>query len=106
MELIDKFELKRRGPYGGALGCISFSKDMDITLTSKSIIFPTGKTNDTLYSDESQDNKRREWVAHLQTGATITVDSDPEDKQRQCEREAALLARAIDLAESSFLHRD
>lgn len=106
MELIDKLELKRRGPYGGVFGCISFSKDMDITLASKTIMFPTRKTYGTLYSYKDLDQTRREWVAHLQAGATITVDSDPEDKQRQCEQEAAVLARAIDLAESSFLHMD
>ncbi|KAL2898699.1 Anthranilate synthase alpha subunit 1 chloroplastic [Bienertia sinuspersici] len=103
MQLIDNLELKRRGPYGGTFGCISFTKDMDIALDSKTITFPTGKAYDTLYSYKNMENKRREWVAHLQSGATITVDSDPEEKHRQCEHEAESLARAIDLAESSFL---
>ncbi|KNA24153.1 hypothetical protein SOVF_018520 [Spinacia oleracea] len=102
MKLIDKLEFKRRGPYGGSFGCISFSKDMDIAVASKTIVFPTGKAYDTLYSSKNM-NVRQEWVAHLQAGVFITGDSDPGDKQRQCEREAAALARAIDLAESSFL---
>ncbi|XP_048490118.1 anthranilate synthase alpha subunit 2, chloroplastic isoform X2 [Beta vulgaris subsp. vulgaris] len=103
MQLIDKLELNRRGPYGGSFGCISFSKNMDIAdLASKTIVFPTGKAYDTLYSYKNL-NKRREWVAHLQTGATIRVDSGHGDEQGHCEREAAAVARAIDLAESSFL---
>lgn len=105
MKVIDKLELKKRGPYGGSVGCISFSKDMDIAVAPKTIVFPTGKAFDTLYSYNTL-NKRQEWVAHLQVGAAIMVDSDPRDKQIQCEREAAALARAIDLAESSFLQGD
>ncbi|KAH1231274.1 Anthranilate synthase alpha subunit 2, chloroplastic [Glycine max] len=49
--------------------------------------------------------KRREWVAHLQAGAGIVADSDPADEQRECENKAAALARAIDLAESSFVDK-
>ncbi|XP_057536350.1 anthranilate synthase alpha subunit 2, chloroplastic-like isoform X2 [Amaranthus tricolor] len=103
MQLIDKLEQQRRGPYGGSFSCISFTKDMDIALAPNTLVFPTGKSYDTLFSYKHLDI-RKEWVAHIQTGASITADSDSEDKQRQCEREAATLARAIDMAESSFLH--
>uniref|UniRef100_A0A803KRK9 Anthranilate synthase n=1 Tax=Chenopodium quinoa TaxID=63459 RepID=A0A803KRK9_CHEQI len=102
IKLLDKLELKRRGPYGGSFGCISFSKDMDVTLASKTIVFPTGKASENLYHSKNL-QKRREWVAHIQAGTNIMGDSDPADKQRQCEQEAAALSRAIDLAESSFL---
>ncbi|CAO2840824.1 unnamed protein product [Amaranthus hypochondriacus] len=103
MQLIDKLEQQRRGPYGGSFGCISFTKDMDIALAPNTLVFPTGKLYDTLFSYKHFDI-RKEWVAHIHIGAAITTDSDSEDKQRQCEREAATLARAIDMAESSFLH--
>ncbi|KAG5515129.1 hypothetical protein RHGRI_036238 [Rhododendron griersonianum] len=50
-------------------------------------------------------NRRRDWVAHLQAGAGIVADSDPSDEQRECENKSAALARAIDLAESSFVEK-
>ncbi|KAM1099444.1 hypothetical protein FF1_005987 [Malus domestica] len=102
MELIDKLEVIRRGPYSGGFGGISFSGNMDIALALRTIVFPTSFRYDTMYSYKDA-NKRREWVAHLQAGAGIVADSDPADEQRKCENKAAALARAIDLAESSFV---
>ncbi|XP_015578783.1 anthranilate synthase alpha subunit 2, chloroplastic isoform X2 [Ricinus communis] len=102
MELIDELEVTRRGPYSGGFGGISFSGDMDIALALRTIVFPTSTRYDTMYSYNNL-NKRREWVAHLQAGAGIVADSDPADEQRECENKAAGLARAIDLAEESFV---
>lgn len=102
MELIDKLEVTRRGPYSGGFGGISFSGDMDIALALRTIVFPTGTRYDTMYSYKDA-GRRREWVAHLQAGAGIVADSSPDEEQRECENKAAALARAIDLAESSFL---
>ncbi|XP_057955496.1 anthranilate synthase alpha subunit 2, chloroplastic-like [Malania oleifera] len=104
MELIDELEVTRRGPYSGGFGGISFSGDMDIALALRTIVFPTGTRYDTMYSYKDV-NKRREWLAHLQAGAGIVADSDPGDEQRECENKAAALARAIDLAESSFVDK-
>lgn len=104
MELIDQLEVARRGPYSGGFGGISFSGDMDIALALRTIVFPTSTRFDTMYSYKDV-NKRREWIAHLQAGAGIVADSDPDDEQRECENKAAALARAIDLAESSFVDK-
>ncbi|KAI5401775.1 anthranilate synthase alpha subunit 2, chloroplastic [Lathyrus oleraceus] len=104
MELIDQLEVARRGPYSGGFGGISFSGDMDIALALRTIVFPTNTRFDTMYSYKDV-NKRREWIAHLQAGAGIVADSDPADEQRECENKAAALARAIDLAESSFVNK-
>lgn len=102
MELIDELEVTRRGPYSGGFGWISFTGDMDVALVLRTIVFPTSTRYDTMYSYKDV-NTRREWVAHMQAGAGIVADSVPEDEQRECENKAAALARAIDLAESSFL---
>ncbi|GFY84503.1 ADC synthase superfamily protein [Actinidia rufa] len=102
MELIDELEVTRRGPYGGGFGSISFTSDMNIALALRSIIFPTRTQYDTLYLCKNGNN-RREWVAHLQTGAGIVADSNPDDEQRECENKAAGLARAIELAELAFV---
>ncbi|KAK4412426.1 Anthranilate synthase alpha subunit, chloroplastic [Sesamum alatum] len=104
MELIDQLEVTRRGPYSGGFGGISFSGDMDIALALRTIVFPTSTRYDTMYSYKDS-GKRRDWVAHLQAGAGIVADSDPADEQRECENKAAALARAIDLAESSFVEK-
>ncbi|KAM3284487.1 anthranilate synthase alpha subunit 2, chloroplastic isoform X1 [Capsicum chacoense] len=104
MELIDQLEVTRRGPYSGGFGGISFIGEMDIALALRTIVFPTGMRYDTMYSYKDAD-KRRDWVAHLQSGAGIVADSDPADEQRECENKAAALVRAIDLAESSFVDK-
>ncbi|KAK2967048.1 hypothetical protein RJ640_015268 [Escallonia rubra] len=104
MELIDQLEVTRRGPYSGGFGGISFSGDMDIALALRTIVFPTGIRYDTMYSYKDA-NRRQDWIAHLQAGAGIVADSDPSDEQRECENKAAGLARAIDLAESSFVEK-
>ncbi|CAK9173576.1 unnamed protein product [Ilex paraguariensis] len=104
MELIDQLEVARRGPYSGGFGGISFSGDMDIALSLRTIVFPTGARYDTMYSYKDA-NRRQEWVAHLQAGAGIVADSVPDDEQIECENKAAGLACAIELAESAFVNK-
>lgn len=104
MELIDELEVTRRGPYGGGFGSISFSGEMDIALTLRTIVFPTGMRRDMMYSYKDG-GMRHDWVAHLQAGAGIVADSEPDDEQKECENKAAGIARAIDLAESMFVDK-
>lgn len=104
MELIDQLEVIRRGPYSGGFGGVSFSGDMDIAIALRTIVFPTRTRYDTMYSYKDI-NRRQDWVAHLQAGAGIVADSKPDDEQRECENKAAALARAIDLAESTFVEK-
>ncbi|PIA32155.1 hypothetical protein AQUCO_04500032v1 [Aquilegia coerulea] len=105
MELIDQLEVTRRGPYSGGFGGVSFNGTMDIALALRTMVFQTGTRYDTMYSYKDS-SKRREWIAHLQAGAGIVADSVPEDEQKECENKAAGLARAIDLAESTFVNKD
>lgn len=105
MELIDQLEVTRRGPYSGGFGGVSYTGNMDIALALRTIIFQTGTSYDTMYSYKDV-HKRREWIAHLQSGAGIVADSVPDDEHRECENKAAGLARAIDLAESAFVDKD
>ncbi|KAF2296249.1 hypothetical protein GH714_037047 [Hevea brasiliensis] len=101
MELIDRYEVNRRGPYSGGFGGVSFLGDMDIALGLRTMVFPTGARYDTMYRYKNADS-RREWVAYLQAGAGIVADSDPDEEHRECQNKAAGLARAIDLAESVY----
>ncbi|KAF7816333.1 anthranilate synthase alpha subunit 1, chloroplastic-like [Senna tora] len=102
MELIDKLEVTRRGPYSGGFGWISFTEEMDIALALRTMVFQTGTRYDTMYSYKDQ-NQRKEWIAYLQAGAGIVADSIPEDEHQECQNKAAALARSIDLAESAFV---
>jgi anthranilate synthase component I len=102
MELIDQLEVSMRGPYSGGFGGISFRGDMDIALALRTIVFPTASRFDTMYS-YTDSKSRQEWVAHLQAGAGIVADSKPDDEHQECINKAAGVARAIDLAESTFL---
>lgn len=102
IELIDKLEVNRRGPYSGGFGTISFSGDMDIALALRTMVIPTAPRFDTMYF-YNNGSTRREWVAYLQAGAGIVADSDPDDEDQECQTKAAGLARAIDLAEAAFV---
>ncbi|RDX65103.1 Anthranilate synthase alpha subunit 1, chloroplastic, partial [Mucuna pruriens] len=104
MELIDELEVTRRGPYSGGFGYISFGGEMDIALALRTMVFPSGTRYDTMYTYKDL-KQRREWIAYLQAGAGIVADSVPEDEHQECQNKAAALARAIDLAESAFVHK-
>lgn len=58
MDIINKREPIRRGPYAGAVGYFSFSGDMDTCITIRTIVIKNGK-------------------AHIQAGAGIVADSQP-----------------------------
>lgn len=91
MELIDKLEVSRRGPYSGGFGSISFEDDMDMALALRTMV---------LIPKE----RGREWMAYVQAGAGIVADSVPEDEHQECLNKAAALARAIDLAQTAFVN--
>lgn len=108
MQLIDELESTRRGPYGGGIGAAGFTGDMDIALALRTIIVPThadpcaeenmGRAS--LVAEPTGEDGA--WEFHLQSGAGVVADSDPESEQLECENKAAALSRAIDLAELAF----
>ncbi|XP_015162644.1 anthranilate synthase alpha subunit 1, chloroplastic-like [Solanum tuberosum] len=93
MELIDQLEVGRRVPYSGGFGGISFSGGMDIGLALRTLVFMNRPRYDTMYS-YTDASKRQEWVAHLQSEARIVTDSDPDEKQKECEDKVACLCRS------------
>ncbi|KAH0750686.1 hypothetical protein KY290_029918 [Solanum tuberosum] len=92
MELINQLEVGRRGPYSGGFGGISFSGDMDIGLVLRTMVFMNGPLYETMYS-YTDASKCQEWVAHLQSEAQIVTNSDPDEKQKECENRVACLCR-------------
>ncbi|CAI7933597.1 unnamed protein product [Closterium sp. NIES-54] len=131
MELIDELEVTRRGPYAGGIGYVSFAGNMDFALALRTMVFPTSSASrsDTLFAYNSSSGtsssssggnsgsgrgggagaglkRRQEWVVHVQAGAGVVADSVPAAEWQETVNKAAALGRAIDLAESAFVHAD
>jgi anthranilate synthase component 1 len=83
MEIIDELEVSRRGPYGGAVGYFSFSGNMDLCITIRTILLKDGEM-------------------YIQAGAGIVADSDPEAEFQETRNKAAGMMKAISLAASGF----
>jgi len=78
MEIIDELEPVKRGPYGGVVGYIDWSGNLDTAIAIRTM-FITG------------DGK----IASLQAGAGVVADSVPEDEDLECRNKAAALLAAI-----------
>ncbi len=79
MEIIDELENRRRGPYGGCVGYIDFSGNMDTAIAIRTMVVKDG-------------------AIFLRTGAGVVADSDPEYEYEECVNKARALVEAIDLA--------
>src|SRR5437773_12396355 len=79
MELIDRFESVRRGPYGGAVAYFSFSGNLDSCITIRTIVLAGGR-------------------AYVQAGAGIVYDSGPSAEYDECVNKSAALREAIAMA--------
>ena len=80
MEIIAELEGMRRGPYGGAVGYVTYSGDLDTAITIRSMVVRDGK-------------------AHIQAGAGIVADSVPAREYDECLNKARAVIRAIEMAE-------
>ena len=67
---------------------------MDMALALRTMVIPTRQAKESAGS--------REWMIHLQAGAGVVADSNPESEYQETVNKAAALGRAIDLAESAF----
>jgi anthranilate synthase component 1 len=79
MEIIDELEKLRRGPYGGCVGYIDYSGNMDTAIAIRTLVIKDGEI-------------------HLNAGAGIVADSDPESEFQECMNKAGALIQAIDLS--------
>lgn len=83
MQIIDELEPCRRGPYGGAVGYIDFSGNMDTCIALRTMVL-VGQT------------------AYIQAGAGIVADSVPEKEREETLNKAMGLLRAIEMAETQL----
>jgi anthranilate synthase component 1 len=83
MEIIDELEPVRRGPYGGAVGYLDFSGNLDTCIALRTIVIK-GQT------------------AYIQAGAGIVYDSVPHEEYQETMNKAMGLLRAIEMAEEQL----
>jgi anthranilate synthase component 1 len=83
MQIIDELEPHRRGPYGGAVGYIDFTGNMDTCIALRTMVL-MGQT------------------AYVQAGAGIVADSDPESEFHETMNKAMGLLRALEMAETQL----
>jgi anthranilate synthase component 1 len=79
MQIIDELEPAKRGPYGGAVGYLSYTGDLDTCINIRSTYV-------------------RDGVAYLQAGCGVVADSDPVAETRESEAKAGAVMEAIRLA--------
>jgi anthranilate synthase component I len=80
MQIIDDLEPTKRGVYGGVVGYIDFSGNLDTAIAIRTMVVgPDGR-------------------ASVQAGAGIVADSDPEAEQAECVDKAAALLAAVPAA--------
>jgi len=84
MQIIDELEPVRRGAYGGAVGYFSFSGNMDLCITIRTMVIKDGRI-------------------FVQAGAGIVYDSRPELEQLETQNKARGMQMAVKLAAGGFV---
>ena len=80
MEIIDELEPTKRGVYGGVVGYIDFSGNVDTAIAIRTmVVTPDGR-------------------ASVQAGAGIVADSDPQSEDEECAHKVGALLVAITAA--------
>ena len=80
MQIIDDLEPTKRGVYGGVVGYVDFSGNLDTAIAIRTmVVTPDGR-------------------ASVQAGAGIVADSDPVEEDIECHNKAAALLAAVPAA--------
>ncbi len=78
MEIIAELEETPRGPYGGAVGYISFGGNMDLAITIRTACVESGRLT-------------------IRAGAGIVADSDPEKEHQETVNKAMAIQKALEM---------
>jgi anthranilate synthase component 1 len=79
MQIIDELEPVKRGGYGGAIGYLSYTGDLDTCIHIRTVVIKDG-------------------VAHVQAGGGTVADARPDYEFAESEAKARGVLRAIELA--------
>ncbi len=87
MEIIEELEPTRRGIYGGAVGYISYSGNMDVAIAIRTLV----TMGDSIY---------------VQSGGGVVHDSDPDGEYEETLNKARGVLRAVAMAKSGTAPRE
>jgi anthranilate synthase component 1 len=79
MQIIDELEPVKRGGYGGAIGWVSYSGDLDTCIHIRTVVVKDG-------------------IAHVQAGGGTVADAKPDYEFRESEAKARAVMQAVELA--------
>ncbi|HEU4658978.1 MAG TPA: anthranilate synthase component I [Capillimicrobium sp.] len=79
MEIIDELEPVKRGGYGGAVGYLSYTGDLDTCIHIRTVVVKDG-------------------VAHIQAGGGTVADAKPDYEFRESEAKSRAVKQAVELA--------
>ena len=79
MEIIDELEPERRGIYAGAVGYLGFDGNMDLAIAIRTAVIKDGQL-------------------HVQAGAGIVADSQPDAEWQETRNKARAILRAAEIA--------
>jgi anthranilate synthase component 1 len=80
MEIIDELEPTRRGIYGGAVGYLGFSGDMDLAIAIRTAVIKDG-------------------MLYIQAGAGLVADSQAASEWQETQNKARAVVRAVELVQ-------
>jgi anthranilate synthase component 1 len=84
MEIIEELEKTKRGPYAGSVGYFSFSGNMDMCITIRTIIIKGNRV-------------------YLQAGAGIVADSRPDKEYQETINKTKALVKAVEMARNGLI---
>lgn len=105
MQIIDELEPVRRGPYAGAVGYSDFVGNMDMAIALRTMVVTpvsADKGDADAALKHSRGEAERGWKVHIQVGAGIVADSDPDAEHQETVNKAAAMGKAVDLAQDAF----
>ncbi|MDX6607260.1 MAG: anthranilate synthase component [Solirubrobacterales bacterium] len=79
MQIIDELEPHKRGPYGGAVGYLSYTRDLDTAIYIRSVVVKDG-------------------LVHVQAGGGTVADAQPAYEYNESVNKAKAVFRAVKLA--------
>jgi anthranilate synthase component 1 len=82
MEIIDELEPHQRGIYGGAVGYVSYTGNLDLAIAIRTLV----SRGDTIY---------------VQAGAGLVADSVPELEYQETVNKARAVLRAVGMARTA-----
>jgi len=82
-EIINELENNKRGIYGGAIGYVSFTGDLDTCIAIRLAFSKNGRV-------------------FIRSGAGIVADSEPKKEYRECIQKAAAVRNAVQIAEGGM----